>query len=347
MNNLSFTRDLGFYATKKSAKLWNQHSGLVVEWFDDWHPILNEALQNLPEVDDYPHELFRLLFLIQDPKRRRIALLTENKVPVAVMGLRQGGSYSWEMITQWTLPGFVFPVKEGYLETALIALGIDLRVAWWRMKSSVPIHPLIRDIKKTPTYRMKCSEDFEQYWRESNHFKSVRQARNRCSEFTFDVDLPGMAEWVIRNWIDQWWGNFDPEMQEFKDKLLVANYLMAIKKYHTLVIRDNETPIAGATLSVHGNDLVAGVIYRKPEYGRYGVGNRLIDLTFQWAAQTGYETFDIGGGQEYKRRWAPQEGERLEFNVCPEYLYQVKRFVNWGREIRYRILNRNQKENTI
>jgi CelD/BcsL family acetyltransferase involved in cellulose biosynthesis len=88
---------------------------------------------------------------------------------------------------------------------------------------------------------------------------------------------------------------------------------------------------------VHHNDLVAGVIYREPEYDWYGVGVRLIDLVFSFAAEKGFETMDLGGGHDYKQKWAPQEGERWQFNVCPEYLYRAKQVVNWGRTVRQKV----------
>ncbi|GIK40331.1 MAG: hypothetical protein BroJett011_41640 [Chloroflexota bacterium] len=90
---------------------------------------------------------------------------------------------------------------------------------------------------------------------------------------------------------------------------------------------------------VHHNDLVAGVIYRKPEYDWYGVGVRLIDLVFSFAAEKGFETLDIGGGHDYKKYWAPQAGERWQFNICPECLYRVKQVVRWGRAVRREIAN--------
>ncbi len=91
------------------------------------------------------------------------------------------------------------------------------------------------------------------------------------------------------------------------------------------MLLDGTKVIAGATNTVHGSDLVAGVIYREPEYDWYGVGDRTIDLTFSFAAERGFETLDIGGGHSYKHHWAPQQGERWSFTICPT----GRRVGNW------------------
>ena len=307
---------------------------LDVTWFDSWQPILDEALQELPEQDNCPHELYRLLMQNPGPTEKRTALVTARGVPVAVAGLRKIGRYQWEPVTQWIIPGIVFPAQPKYLISALEALGSDIWVAWWRMTPPPPPSQLIRYQESTPVYRMRCSDDVEQYWRKNKYFKTIQHKRNRCRDFTLAINSPGSAEWVIKNWDGKWQENPAAVSPSLADRILVAEYLENRNQHYTLSLLDGDTLIGGATNTVHGNDLVAGVIYREPEYDKYGVGVRLIDLVFSFAVENGFETMDIGGGHDYKQKWAPQEGERWQFNICPEYLYRAKQAVNWGRTVR-------------
>lgn len=308
-------------------------ASLKVTWFEEWHPVLDEALQELPEKDNCPHELYRLLVQNPGSARKRTALVTERGTPIAVVGLRQTGRHQWEPITQWIIPGIVFPAQPEHLIPVLEALGVDIWVAWWRMESTPPPSRLMRYLESTPVYRMRCSDDFERYWRETKYFKTIQHKRNRCQEFTLAINPPGSAEWVIKNWDAKWRDNsaISPALS---DRIIAAKYLEGLGQHYTLVLLDRDTPIGGATNTVHHKDLVAGVIYREPEYDWHGVGVRLIDLVFSFAAENGFETMDIGGGHDYKKHWAPQEGERWQFTICPEYLYRAKQVVNWGRKIR-------------
>lgn len=311
--------------------------GLRVMWFEGWHPALDEALRTLPEAESCPHELYRLLVQNPTPSRKRIALITEQGRPVALVALRQRYGLPWEPVTQWLIPGLVFPACSGFTAKALEALGMELRVAWWRMAVPPPQSRWVRYSESTPTYRFPCSGDFEHYWRETGHFKDIRNKRNRCRNFTVTVNLPGATEWVMKNWETTWFNAIERLDSSLADRIVAAQYLEAQNKHYTFLLSDQGDPIGGATAIVHGNTLVAGVIYRAPEYEKYGIGIRLIDLIFSFAAETGFDWIDIGGGQEYKKRWAPQDGEHWHFTLCPEPLYQLRQMVKWGRGFSHKL----------
>lgn len=315
-------------------RLLAPHNGLDVVWFDGWHPALDEALPGLPEIESCPHELFRLLIQNPGPAHKSSALVTERGVPVAVLGLRQRGRYSWEPVTQWIVPGAIFPAKPGYLIPALEAARQEVWVAWWRMEHAPPPSKLMRCLESTPTYRLHCSGDFEKYWRENGYFKTIRRTRNRCRNLTLAINSPGSAEWTIRNWQARWSedpASVDPSLS---DRILAAEFLASRGRHYALLLLDGDVPVGGATMTVQNRDVVAGVLYREPQYDRLGVGVRLIDLSFSFAAENGFEVFDLGGGHDYKKHWAPQQGERWWFNLCPEPLFWVKQAVRWARKLR-------------
>jgi hypothetical protein len=317
-------------------RLLSSKDGIKINWFQNWHPELDEALQDLPETQVCPHELYRMLVQNPAPVPKITALITDQGTPVAVIGLRQKGRLSWEPVTQWIIPGTVFPAKPGYIIPALEALGREIWVAWWRMVDPPTPSPSIRYLESTPTYRMSCSEDFEQYWREIGYFKTIRRIRNRCRNFKSEINSTRSAEWTIKNWEARW--RKDPSVMDpgLPDRILAAKYLENLGRYYSILLLDGDTPIGGATVTVHNNDLVAGVLYRDPQYHRYGIGDRLIDMSFSLAAEKGFDCFDIGGGHDYKKNWARKEGERWFLNVCPEPLFQVKKVANWVRNLRGR-----------
>jgi len=286
--------------------------GLKVAWFDAWNPLLDEALVSLPNDESCPPELYRLL--MQTPGcKMGIALVTEAGEPVAIIGLTQVGLH-WKLATEWIVPGFLFPARRGSEWVGLAALGLTLPVGWWRMEAPPPLVPWLRDAQESPTYGSLCSDDFEAYWRQRSTMKDVRHARNRCRDFEFRVDAPGMREWTVRNWASKW--HADPDINQ---RLRVSDYLERHDRMHTLSLHSRGEPSAGAILLVHRNDAVAYVNYRDPQYDSFGLMTYLIDRSFQWARQMGYNSMDIGGDHDYKRGWAPEHGRKWRFTVRPHY----------------------------
>jgi hypothetical protein len=316
MSGTSWIKNIG---KRMSRTICAAAQGLRVRVFPDWQRKLDEALESLPEKELLPHELFRSLMKMANPKGRQIRLVTEYGVPVALAGLvnRWG---CWEPVTQWIVPGVLFPVKEGYLSKVLAALGLEIKVGWWRWNEPPPKMGCLRRIVMTPTRRMSCSEDFEQYWRRSSLIRNIRTARKRCKGFDLRIDAPGAAEWTIRNWAAKWRPAGMSEMPGLEERLTVALYLEERGMHHTLLLCDKDEPVAGVTLIVDRNDVVAHCTYRNPNYDWHGAMNRNFESMFYWAKERGFTKIDIGGSFDYKARWAPEDGEKFEFVVCPEYV---------------------------
>ncbi len=343
----SLTGNIIFKLSFFTSKLFGKQHGFHVQWFDKWNVQLDEALQNLPEMGQYSHELFRLVARNQTLNRKRIALVTDKGIPAAVVALRQRGIF-WEPVTQWLLPGSIFPVREDSLMPSLIALGVEVEIAWWRMNASPPNHLWIRaNLLPTPTYRMPLSMDFEGYWRKSGQFKDVRSARNRCLGFTFEVNSPGAAEWIIKNSTEKWASSENTYIEDLSDRLIVADYLAKHGQFHSLLLLNGGIPVAGNTFIVHGRDLVSGVVYRNPEYDKFSAGTRIWELSFEWAAKNNYVKLDMGGGFDYKKRWAPQEGERFKFRICPPYLYTIKQALRLGRRLSSNMIRRSNLRDEV
>jgi GNAT superfamily N-acetyltransferase len=316
-------------------RLLAPYNGLHTKWFDGWHPKLDDALQELPEMESCPHELFKLLIVDPDSVPKKTVLFTEKDEPVAIASLHRVGRQSYELST-WMIPGALFPVKPGYLISALEALHRDVVITWHRMDDPPPSSPLIRYMQSTSLHVIRFSNDYESYWRENEYFKTIRNKRNRCKDFDMTVNSPGAMEWTIRNAAEKW--RHDPttimrvlDDQTVSDGITFAKYWEEHGRHFTLLMHDRGKPIGGATMFVHRNCAIGGLIYRDPEYEHYGIGVRLIDLCISFAAEAGFDALDLGGSAGYKTHWAPQNEESFVFGLCPEPLFRAKQAYSWVR----------------
>jgi len=291
---------------------------LRANWFAHWHPDLDAALGLLPATSLCPHDLYRELCTARGPLRKRIAMVTERDLPVAVIGLRRDPK-RWAPVTTWMIPGAVFPVEDRDLVRALVALGpmdAPLYVGWWRRGTPPPASYRL-NVEAVPTFRLDCTGDYEAYWCQSGLMSDVKRARKRCARLSLEFNRPGAAEWTIKNWGRKWAQDGTKELAETGDKLIVARYWEARGRHITASLLDGDKLIASDTSLVHQGDVVGLTHYREPGYEKLGAGNRLLDAVTQWAAAGGLRKHDFGGGFAYKSRWAPEDGVRWHFTLNP------------------------------
>jgi hypothetical protein len=296
--------------------------GLKVKEFHDWHPALDDALAVLPETELLSHELFRLLAKNPCPTPKRMVLVLKGREPVAVAGLRWL-AHQWEPLTNWIVPGVLFPVKDGYVHRVLPALGVSMYVGWWRWSIAPPPMPWAENLRSFPTYKARLSENFEEHWNQSSQYgvlaRNLRTVKKRCKDLTWRINTPGASEWTIRNWGAKWFPSEPHGMPQLQDRLLVAEYLEGRKQHYTHTLHDGDKIVAAITVIVHQNELVHQLNHRDSEYDRHGVMHHLTEIVFTWGKDTGFRGFDMGGRHdEEKKRWAPPRGETWEFNLAPK-----------------------------
>lgn len=117
----------------RAKDLWGRfveprlNRGLHVKWFDEWHTMLDNALRELPQMENCPHELFRRTLQSPSSAQKRIALVVDGIRPVAVVGLRVEGKH-WVPVMQGIVPGAIAPAREGYFPRAIRTLRVDVRM---------------------------------------------------------------------------------------------------------------------------------------------------------------------------------------------------------------------------
>jgi hypothetical protein len=306
--------------------------GFKLKYYSDWHADLDEALLHIPEQEIFPHELFRLMMQMSDAEKKKIILVTERGEPVAVVGLRNRLGY-WEPVTQWIVPGVLFPVKVGYLSRVLPSLGLEIKVAWWRWEAPPPIDSGFKNVVSTPTNGMLCSEDFEQYWKSTGQLKDIRKYRKRCEGFELKVNSPGGSEWIIRHWEAKWRPQGFDEMPDLAERLLCMQYLQERNLYYSLLLYDGDEAAAGGTLMIHRGCVVAHCSYRNPKYDWHGSMTHLNELIFAWSKEMEFIGVDLGGSFDYKNGWAPENGMKWTYDICPNNVVLEEKLAKFLRKV--------------
>ncbi|MEX0749362.1 MAG: GNAT family N-acetyltransferase [Dehalococcoidia bacterium] len=297
---------------------------LKAHWFDRWECALDDALLALPEGETCSHDLFRLLVNTPSPAQKRVALVTDGDDPVALIALRRRNLH-WDLITEGVVSAALPPCLPGREIEALSALGLFVWVNEW--EAPVPASKRVHFVQYEAVYRVSTRIDLDAYWRERHHARDLRKARNRCArlgEVSFEVDQPGAAEWTIDRWEETWADHPWSETVAAPDIRVAASYLMSRGQYHSFRLLIDGRPVAGMNASVRGKALVIANSGREPEFDKAGTGVRRDELFYRWCAQSPYERVDLGGGFEYKARWAETDGVRARFSVAPPHLVMAR-----------------------
>ncbi len=292
------------------------------------HADVHAALQILPEAANCPRDLYQALLEGDGTGQRRVVVVTDRDEPLAVVAMRRRG-LSWGLLTNWIVPGYLFPVKPGRVDQALGAINEPVFVSWWRQPQSPPYGLQVRGLKRVSTHGTPLEIDLDAMWRELGLARSLRKARERTQDFELEVNAPGACEWVIRKWQERWQGPDAGDEPELLDRIMVARHLEKRGLHFTLTLRHGERVVAGNTNVVHGQDFVCQTSWRDLDYSAHNVGVRLEELTFRWAQQAGYRFYDLGGGHSYKKQWAPVAGERYEFECTSAAGFLFRRAVDW------------------
>ena len=288
---------------------------LRVAWFDNVTADVEGAVRMLPECESCPHETYLEILQASLGFATRIAVVADDSGPAAVIALVRRSRLVWEPLGNWLFPGPEFPARDGMYVEALKALRLETPVAWWRMAEAPPRGDRIDHLSIEPVYRQDDLAQREAYWRNTNYFRHIRAARNRTSKLEVRVGIPEFAEQIAAGWRTKWTASpaGDPEV---RNRGILARALEPLGRHVTIGLFDNGRLAAGCTNFVHRGALVAGVLYVPEAYRALSAGVRLIDLAFEEGARRGLSGFDLGGGADYKLKWAPPVGERARFTVA-------------------------------
>lgn len=299
---------------------------------------LDAALNALPESECCSRELYRLICADQDPLKTFAVVEDKSDGPIGVVGLRRRKALKdWVPLTHHSIPGMLFPAKEGAIGKVLSVLNRNVWLDWWRMGDFAEDIDSVRSVEVSPTYEIDCSGSSEEYWHKSHHLRPIKRARKRCEGLEVRINAEHMTEWVTSKWERKWRDVPEVQRPDLKDKILIADYLQRQGKYFTFTLHDNGKPTAGHTFLLHEKSLVWQYTYRDPEYDEFGPGTYLMDTATKWASESGFKAINLGGGHaEHKNKWGPARGTRTSVYMCPRYLVAVHRGQEIFRNVRAR-----------
>ena len=279
------------------------HRGLKVDWFKAWEQPLGDALATLPELPSCSHELLAILAANPTRAEKRHALVSRRGQPVAVVSLRRRKDF-WEPVTEHCVPSWdLFPTAPAESHGDVTrALGLEVRVGGYDADPT-PLRP--HHSIPYVTYQADLRGNFEGHWRDADRMNSIKQARKRTAGYQVRADHAGDAEWNADTWFEMW--KDDPEEQYLaaEDRRRVWPTLVKQGKLHTVVLVDGDHPVAGAVFFTTERGLLFVCTARDKSRGSQAVGTRVLDASFHWASEAGFQELDLGGGGDYKRWWAP------------------------------------------
>jgi hypothetical protein len=303
--------------------------GLRVQWLSPWHPMLDEALTVLPDMETCPHELFKALMLNQSRAAKRTGLVTRDGEPIGVVGLRRRGR-SWEPVGQGVTPMSFVPCRRGMEYQALAATRLALRLNYWR--GAIPEGRWIRDIAPYEVFAMPADEDMEEHWRSSHQWGVIRAAQRRTSRMRFSVDRRDNAiDGVVERWAETWKEDREQETTRAPDIVAAGHYYARRGAYVTATLSMDDEMAAGLTCFEKDGVLITQTHWTSPKYRPRGSGTRVFELLYRWAQENGLRCIDIGGGDDYKRYFGLPSGFRTNFGIVPRLHYA---YLRTGRTIR-------------
>jgi hypothetical protein len=303
--------------------------GLKVKWFSAWHPMLDEALAVLPEMETCPHELFGEIMRNPSPTAKRMGIVTDGGGPLGVVGLRRRRG-CWEPAGQGVTPMAFVPCQPGAEYRVLAATRLALRVNYW--PGEVPRERWVRDVHPYAVYTMPTNRKLEEHWRTSHQWRVMRTARQRTAGMKFAVESGGTSlGQVVQLWARKWAAHPDQETLRAPDIALAGEYYQRHGAYITATLRKDGELTAGTTCFLWKGTLITQTHWTSPQYRWHGSGTRVLELLYRWAQDRGLRCIDLGGGGGYKRDVGIPQGWRTNFQIVPPLHYAVLRT---GRRIR-------------
>jgi len=301
-------------AIERATASRGYRNAVTARWFPEVTPEVQRTYDLLGGSQWVPMELVRLILGVPGHTKRLVAL-EQNGEPWALVPVRLVDSY-WEPMLFSVVAGaqpFLCHRNRGLV---FAKLGIALRA--WESELRASECAGVRWSEDIPWRDVIVSEDPEPYWRSTELWKTIIQAKRRTQQFELVMDDLDSAKWTIEGWRDRFAdGAGRGPTTLWRERVEVAEWGLTNGAMHCWALKDGERWVAGSTGFVQEGRLSLGTIYRDPAYGWHGAGNRILYETFMWARDSGLERATIGGHFAYKKRWAPITSIRSQILVAP------------------------------
>lgn len=302
----------------------DQPGRLVPRRLTRWSEDITEAVKSLPVHPLCDHDLYLTVLEQNLAAKGVVTIVSRDDVPTVVLGLTPDGRLRWRNVTNWLIPGFVAATADTRdILPAFARTHREVFVAWWRMPE-IPGGPDLQEVRAVDVHGLELI-DRDRIWRQGRTLKNVRYAKSKCAGLQITINEPGAAEWVIRSAAMKWNGPAASSALETNLRVEVARALEPTGKYLTILLRDGERRLAGATNIIDDDTVVGMGLYRDDSASSLPTGVRVMAEVFDYAADNGLARIDMGGGYDYKSHWAPVCGTRYDVVVAPRIVYLGRR----------------------
>lgn len=292
-------------------------SGLSIEWSPVWTKQHDEALNGLRFLDDGSRYLHRLLG--QRTSARKVhGIVQTGGAPVAVLSLRRRPGF-WEPASAQCLPGTPIACDQNELGRVLNGLGRVVGVGSF-YDDPADLRP--QSMYSYERFGARLDDEYESYWQSQGRIR-YRTARERTADFDVRVDHPGDLEWTIKRWASYWANDEQGQVASAADRLTLWGHLLG-DAIHTVMVTKNGMPVAGCVHYCVGSVAKFECTGRDPGFDKQRVGIRVFDASFAWAKSAGYKIYDMGGGPEYKRWWAPPYATSYGAEFVPPLVHRAR-----------------------
>lgn len=285
---------------------WEQRD-LDVRSFDRWNDDLDRALRSLPSPVGCTREAYLELVRPTGTSKRHLIVSVDDDI-MAVISVRARG-HAWEPVAYQCLPGAIAPNRSIVdLGRALRRTGLDIRV-------EAGLQPEMEALGATMFYpyqvrQIDLTGEYEAYWRSKGLHKNTKRATKRCADMEVRVDSEGAIRRIVEQWRAAWADDPSDEVGAATDRERFWTALAAERgdgsfRVVTIELVDGDRTAAGTVSLVDDDRMLMQCFSRDPHYDWHMAGTRAVAATVDWAVEQGCNLVDFGGGEGYKRWWAP------------------------------------------
>ena len=284
-----------------------EQRGLDLQSSDECNDDLDRALRSLPSPAGCTRQAYLELVRPTATSKRHL-LVSEGDEPLAVVSVRARGRFR-EPVTYQCLPGAIAPGRSiPDLGRALGRTGLDIRI-------EAGLEPEMEALGATMFYpyavrQIDLTGEYEAYWRSKGLHKNTKRANKRCADMDIRVDADGAIRRVVEQWRGAWADDPSDEVGAAADRerfwtALASEAGEGSLRVVTIELVDGDRTAAGTVSLVDGDRMLLQCFSRDTEYDWHMAGTRAVEATVGWALENGCTVVDFGGGEGYKRWWAP------------------------------------------
>ncbi|MEO8539474.1 MAG: GNAT family N-acetyltransferase [bacterium] len=311
---------------ERAYELERRRAGITLERFSSWTPEVSAFYRQLDGASWIPEALMRDLVMNQQTHKKMVMTVSRHGEPWALVPLRLLG-LSWQPLICGVANAYDNVLCSGDRGDVLGSLGLNIGVvqSW-----TEPVGWKNVQWKLGQTnYGLPLNESPELFWRKTERWKTVIQARRRSANFELVRDDLDSALWINEKWHERWSrGDISTVVETWQDRETFIRWGLETGAVRCWALRDGRRWIGGVTGIVKAGGLDFATVYRDREYDWYGIGNLLFAETMLWAHSAGLQRATLGAAFEYKRWWAQPDGKHWKFSVCPLPLHAL----NWAHD---------------